>query len=451
MASRIVTQDTVTGVTEANTDPASFVQDSDFSGTANGRLVRTGTGSYAVIKDNLAAAVDPATSDNVAQGYAAGSIWVNTTANKSFVAAGESGGNMVWKEVAAGGTGTDCCPYTFQPGGSSTGENKVYNSWSSLYAAASADTQPVTVKIDGSITTPNIPSGSYNFSGWTFKSVGNGQETLVFSDGADVEITSGYEKIKFENLSVSVDTGNMTAPVFNAVGNLYQANLNVVATDTTFSGDSVNNVSLFYFAPAAAGSGGLTIELSGTSLLQDWTVEGDNSSGGTVVHNVVAKDATTMAPATFQGTGNLNVAQRSAYAALASQTSLTGTKTLNDTGGEFVRLVFNESVVGTTEVLVGALLLKSNTTIAANSYTYAGTVAGGSDTAVVVLRQEVGGTEITSWTNTGALGQQALGSNITFTAGGWVGIYLKAGGAAQEALLKGMHLVLYSSSGTLGE
>jgi hypothetical protein len=58
---------------------------SHFAGTANGGMERTGTGTYAIIKHNRAATVNPTTTDDTSAGYAIGSEWINTTASPRTV------------------------------------------------------------------------------------------------------------------------------------------------------------------------------------------------------------------------------------------------------------------------------------------------------------------------------------------------------------------------------
>lgn len=83
---------------------SSAIYDSDFVGTALGRMVRTGTNTYAVIKDNLSAVTPPTIANNVSQGYQAGSIWVNLATNQVWIAGGENAGDMIWREVSGGGS-----------------------------------------------------------------------------------------------------------------------------------------------------------------------------------------------------------------------------------------------------------------------------------------------------------------------------------------------------------
>jgi len=91
-------------VTDAtNVDAAGAAMDSDFS--ANGMMERTGAGTYTTIKNNETTTA-PGTSDDNTAGYAIRSIWIDTTANLSYIATDVSTGTAVWKNIdAASGTG----------------------------------------------------------------------------------------------------------------------------------------------------------------------------------------------------------------------------------------------------------------------------------------------------------------------------------------------------------
>jgi hypothetical protein len=75
--------------------------DADFAGTFTGHLVRTGTGLYAAVKNNLTAITSPTIADLA--GYSAGSIWINgnlAPVPRAFVFAGEDSGDAIWVEIA---------------------------------------------------------------------------------------------------------------------------------------------------------------------------------------------------------------------------------------------------------------------------------------------------------------------------------------------------------------
>ena len=88
----------------ANVDDAGAVMDSDIS-AAEGFMRKTGAGTYVAIKSNLAATVDPTANEDSGDGYAVGSIWINTTGDKSFVCVDATVAAAVWKETSAGAGG----------------------------------------------------------------------------------------------------------------------------------------------------------------------------------------------------------------------------------------------------------------------------------------------------------------------------------------------------------
>jgi hypothetical protein len=87
----------------ANVAAAGAVMDADFAGTTLGRMTRTGVGTYAVVQDNLVAAVDPVVGDDVAAGYGVDSIWINTTAvpRRIFKCLNPAAGAAVWRQLNA--------------------------------------------------------------------------------------------------------------------------------------------------------------------------------------------------------------------------------------------------------------------------------------------------------------------------------------------------------------
>lgn len=87
----------------ANVAAAGAVMDADFAGVTLGRMTRTGVGTYAVVQDNLAAAVDPVVGDDATAGYGVDSIWINTTAvpRRIFKCLNPAAGAAVWRQFNA--------------------------------------------------------------------------------------------------------------------------------------------------------------------------------------------------------------------------------------------------------------------------------------------------------------------------------------------------------------
>jgi len=74
-------------------------------GTYTGHQVRTGAGTYAVIKNNLAATVAPTTTDDTNSDYSVGSMWIDTTNDKSYLCVNNTASNAVWNDLTSGGGG----------------------------------------------------------------------------------------------------------------------------------------------------------------------------------------------------------------------------------------------------------------------------------------------------------------------------------------------------------
>ncbi len=99
--------ETAADVTDTtNVAAAGAIMDSDIS-TSEGFLRKTGAGAYEAIKTNLGAAVGPGVSDDSAAGYAVGSRWIDTTADKEYVCLNSGVGVAVWTETTGGGAMSD--------------------------------------------------------------------------------------------------------------------------------------------------------------------------------------------------------------------------------------------------------------------------------------------------------------------------------------------------------
>jgi len=63
---------------------------------------QVGLGNVENVKVSLGAAVDPSASDDAAAGYAVGSSWLNTSADRAFVCLDSSNGAAVWRSTTGG-------------------------------------------------------------------------------------------------------------------------------------------------------------------------------------------------------------------------------------------------------------------------------------------------------------------------------------------------------------
>lgn len=81
------------------------ILDSDIS-EAEGFVRKTGAGAYEAVKSNLSASAAPTVNEDSGDGYAVGSIWIDTTADKAYVLLDATVGAAVWIEITqASGTG----------------------------------------------------------------------------------------------------------------------------------------------------------------------------------------------------------------------------------------------------------------------------------------------------------------------------------------------------------
>lgn len=87
-----------------NVAGAGAVMDGDFS-SGEGFMRKTGAGAYEVIKSNLGATVAPGATDDSASGYAVGSKWIDTTADKAYICLDATASSAVWTEITQLGSG----------------------------------------------------------------------------------------------------------------------------------------------------------------------------------------------------------------------------------------------------------------------------------------------------------------------------------------------------------
>lgn len=78
---------------------AEAIRDGDFPGSYTADLTRTGAGTYAGLKSNLAAIVAPTVTDDSSADYAVGSRWVDVAADRSWLCVDATVGAAVWLEL----------------------------------------------------------------------------------------------------------------------------------------------------------------------------------------------------------------------------------------------------------------------------------------------------------------------------------------------------------------
>lgn len=367
-----------------------------------------------------------------------------TTLTMGAVADGEylrrSGTTVVGGTPTGGGSNG---VYIFQPGGTPSGN--LYDNFGTLYTAASADTAPITVLLDDSLATVEIPAATYDFDGWTFKARGLSPVTLTMMDGALVPYAgTNAVKIRFEDVNVAADPGGLTQSVFYDNGGGSSPTLDLTLVNSSMIGDAANTVALIDVSPLAMGAN-VNFTLV-DSTVNEWTVEGDNASA-TVGMTVTGYGYSFLADSALQGTAtNFNLVQRTTFGSLSRSPNLTATtSSFDNTGGDRVRLTWNESQTGTSEASIGMIYLLEGTVIP-TANVMIGALAGGTDSATLRLRRFTGGTLIETWTVTGPLAEATLAAAIEITASDWYEFTLAAGGVAQTALAKGAFLNMYAAN-----
>ena len=76
----------------------------DLSATGPGHVIQASNGAaLSILKHNLAASAAPTTGDDSGDGYAVGSLWIDTTADKGYVCLDATAAAAVWTETTAGG------------------------------------------------------------------------------------------------------------------------------------------------------------------------------------------------------------------------------------------------------------------------------------------------------------------------------------------------------------
>ena len=81
-----------------NVGAAGAVMDSDIS-EGEGFLRKTGSGAYEGIKTNLGATTAPTANEDSGDGYAIGSLWLDTTADKAYICLDATVASAVWKLI----------------------------------------------------------------------------------------------------------------------------------------------------------------------------------------------------------------------------------------------------------------------------------------------------------------------------------------------------------------
>lgn len=103
--SKLANIEALADVTDStNVANAGAVMDDDFSADS-GDMFKASTGSYAAIKANMIATTDPGTTDDVSEGYAALSRWLNTVSGHVWMCVDPTEDAAVWRNTTTGEVG----------------------------------------------------------------------------------------------------------------------------------------------------------------------------------------------------------------------------------------------------------------------------------------------------------------------------------------------------------
>jgi hypothetical protein len=98
---------TESDITDLDHADAEAIHHVDFS-ASEGFMHKTGEETYEAIKSNLAASAAPTAANDSGEGYAVGSLWIDTTADKAYQCLDATENAAVWTEITqAGGTTID--------------------------------------------------------------------------------------------------------------------------------------------------------------------------------------------------------------------------------------------------------------------------------------------------------------------------------------------------------
>lgn len=336
-------------------------------------------------------------------------------------------GTLEW-EPAAFSSGTTSL-FVYEEGGVAGGN--VYTTWSALYTAASAVAGVKIVRVSDASGVPEISAGAYDFGDWIFVGYINpttgSRPTIIIRTAVTISGNFRAERLVFQmdsGASVPIVYAGSSTRVFELV-------------DTDLDGGV--GASGFFFVSASGA--GVRLVMRGTSrifslaavitggnfsvdLYDRSQVDGDAFGGGGGVLTIRVMDPDTTRYALQPSYGVANV---------ASPKSVWNGP-------------LNEEQLGTTELHIGSVYLDiSDAPLRLHASTHA--MIGGAvvaDTAILNIREFLGGALVASITRTGLLDDQTLdgGVDVDLVTGGWYDFFLVAGGAAETAIIKGLQLVV---------
>jgi len=262
-----ITAALLTDVPEA----ATAVMDADFA--ANGRLVRTASGTYSTILDKLDATAPPDANEDTGDGYAPGSVWVDVTNDKAYVCIDATSTAAIWEQITGAlfNVGDDTAP---QLGGSLDVNSQSIVSIASGDIAITPDTTGDVIidglkypQADGTVGQSLITNGSAQLS-WDTISSGIGAfistSIAISSDGSALAVD---DETTNANIGIGLNAGNAI---------IWGANAIAIGTNSGLLNTASNTICLGNVAGAGITSGGSNIAVGVSSIGGGLTIGNGN-------------------------------------------------------------------------------------------------------------------------------------------------------------------------------
>jgi len=115
---------------------------------------------------NLAATTDPGVSNDGTQGYGPGSVWINTTNGRVWIALTTATGAAAWALAVVPGTGVEPANNLEQFGGGTGTILAEGNIYRQVYAVTAAAGQPASTAADIVIAAYTLPANSFDGTGF---------------------------------------------------------------------------------------------------------------------------------------------------------------------------------------------------------------------------------------------------------------------------------------------
>jgi hypothetical protein len=143
---------------EAGVEAAGAVMDADFVGSHVGRMVRTGAGTYAVVKDTETTSA-PGVNDDLTQGYSRGSQWIDTSNGNIYQCTDASAGEANWEHLNASDGGSGESPGPITASGTSLELSNVHDRLTIYFSSDSTVTVSVPSGLRAGVTVELVQYG----------------------------------------------------------------------------------------------------------------------------------------------------------------------------------------------------------------------------------------------------------------------------------------------------